>query len=74
MVRFPVTCPDCSSELLASFSLSAVADALINDRPVRLYAACHDRSWDASDLEVHQIREYMSAIWLPTLRRESLLT
>ena len=61
-VRFPVTCPMCGSELLAEMASNDIAGALVNHRRIRLYASCHDVSWDASDVEIRQLREYMEAI------------
>ncbi|HEV7612829.1 MAG TPA: hypothetical protein VGO37_13185 [Steroidobacteraceae bacterium] len=65
-VRFPVKCPVCGNEALGSYRIADVVDALINDRKIRLYATCHDRSWKASDVEVQQLREYLGAVWLDT--------
>jgi hypothetical protein len=54
--------------LIGSFAVSDIAGALINGRRIRLYAICHDASWDASDIEVDQIREYLGAVWLDAHR------
>lgn len=64
MVRFPIKCPECGIESVGSFHVADVAAALIANRPIRLYAICHDRSWDASTVEQHQIREYLGSVWL----------
>jgi C4-dicarboxylate-specific signal transduction histidine kinase len=61
-VRFPVKCPICGSELLTEMAGTDITSALINNRRIRLYASCHDVSWDASEVEVRQLREYMEAI------------
>jgi C4-dicarboxylate-specific signal transduction histidine kinase len=61
-VRFPVRCPICSSELLTEMAGTDITSALINNRRIRLYASCHDVSWDASEVEVRQLREYTEAI------------
>jgi C4-dicarboxylate-specific signal transduction histidine kinase len=61
-VRFPVKCPICGSELLTEMAGTDITSALINNRRIRLYASCHDVSWDASEVEVRQLREYVEAI------------
>ena len=64
MVRFPVKCPECGIECGGSFRVTDVAAALTANRPIRLHAICHDRSWDASTVEQHQIRDYLGPVWL----------
>jgi hypothetical protein len=64
LVRFPVTCPECGSESIGIFRISDIAVALVESRKIQLYANCHARSWDASDAEQDQIREYLGAVWL----------
>lgn len=65
-VRFPVTCPMCEAESLTSLTISEVALAIINNRSVQLHAICHGVTWDASDIEMQQIREYLGSVWLST--------
>jgi hypothetical protein len=60
-VRFPVTCPKCGTERLGEFPADVVADALVRGADICLVATCHDVIWDASALEVEQIREYLGA-------------
>lgn len=60
-VRFPVNCPLCARELLTELSAAEVEEALTAGAAIRLRAACHDVCWDASELEVEQIREYLGA-------------
>ena len=60
-IKFPVTCPKCRQEVLATLQIGAVAAALISGRAVRLYAVCHDVYWDAHHIEIEQLREYMGA-------------
>jgi hypothetical protein len=60
-VRFPVTCPVCARALLTELPVALIAETLIKGSPIRLHAGCHDVSWDASQLEVEQIREYLGA-------------
>jgi hypothetical protein len=63
-VRFPVSCPVCRREALAEYRYADLLGALINHRPIRLYAACHDTSWAASYVEVQQIRSRIGAAQL----------
>jgi hypothetical protein len=58
-IRFPVTCPKCGTERLTEFPVDVVADALLWDSAICLVATCHDVIWDATELEVEQIREYL---------------
>jgi hypothetical protein len=60
-VRFPVTCPLCARALLTELPVALIAEALIVGSPIRLHASCHDVYWDATELEVEQIREYLGA-------------
>ena len=66
-IHFPVKCPICFQELLTGFRISVVADAL-DTGDLRLYANCHLASWDASEAELAQIREYLDATWNENLR------
>ena len=68
VIRFPITCPKCRQEVLATLPLGIVAAALISGRPLRLYASCHDVYWDAHHTEIEQIREYMAAPSLQALQ------
>lgn len=66
-IALPVKCPICSRELLAGFRISVVADAL-KSGDIRLYASCHLASWDASEAELDQIREFLDTTWGENLR------
>jgi len=66
-IQFPVKCPVCLQELLTGFRISVVADAL-NTGDLRLYANCHLASWDASERELAQIREFLDATLSENLR------
>jgi hypothetical protein len=57
-IPFPVTCPHCGEESLAEFRATVLADAMAGD-PIRLYATCHLVSWDASDVELENIRRHL---------------
>jgi hypothetical protein len=61
LVRFPVTCPICARALLTELPVALIAEALIVGSSIRLHARCHDVYWDATELEIEQIREYLSA-------------
>jgi hypothetical protein len=61
LVRFPVLCPTCASETLTAVPAKVVIAALINGGTVRLHATCHDKWWDATAVELQQIREYLAA-------------
>jgi hypothetical protein len=67
-IRFPVTCPKCRQESLATLPLGVVASALIGGQAIRLHASCHDVYWDAHDSEIEQIREYMATPSLHALQ------
>jgi hypothetical protein len=69
-IRFPVTCPLCARALLTELPVGVIAGALIVGSSIRLHASCHDVYWDATELEVEQIREYLSAAVLTGHRRE----
>jgi hypothetical protein len=62
-IRFPVTCPKCGKERLTKFPLNVVADALLRGSGLRLVSACHDLTWDATELELEQIRQYLGVAW-----------
>jgi hypothetical protein len=66
LVRFPVSCPTCCKEALAEYRQADVLGALVNDRPIRLYAPCCDASWTASYIEMQQIRAHLGAARLDT--------
>ena len=59
-ILFPVKCPICLQESLTGFRISVVAEAL-QTLEIRLYANCHVTSWDASDVELEQMRHYLDA-------------
>jgi hypothetical protein len=56
-----VSCPVCRREVLAEYRYADLLGALINHRPIRLYAGCHDTSWAASYVEIQQIRSRIGA-------------
>jgi hypothetical protein len=63
-IRFPITCPRCGQESLTKFRAVIVTISLVEWHTMRLYAPCHAVFWDASDLELEQIRAYLGASWI----------
>lgn len=61
-IRFPVTCPRCGNEVLMVLPVPVLASALNTCTNIRLHASCHDQWWDASHVELEQIREYFDAL------------
>ena len=59
-ILIPVRCPICSQEPLTGFRVSVIAEAL-QTLEIRLYSECHLTSWEASEFELAQIREYLYA-------------
>jgi hypothetical protein len=70
-VRFPVTCPICARALLTELPVAVIAEALIMGSSIRLHANCHDVHWDATELEIEQIRQYLGAGVVTDHRREA---
>ena len=60
-VRFPVNCPECARELLTQMPMAVIERALSVGAAIRLRASCHDVHWEATALEVEQIRQYLDA-------------
>ncbi len=71
LVRFPVSCPICRRLVLAEYRHVDVVGALLNDRPIRLYAACCDKSWTASYIEVRQIGAHLGTARLESRGRHA---
>jgi hypothetical protein len=59
LVQLPVSCPICRKAGIAEYRRADVVGALLNDRPIRLYARCCDKSWTAGYVEMQQIRAHM---------------
>jgi hypothetical protein len=66
-ILLTVKCPICMQQSVTGFRISVVADAL-ETGDIRLYADCHVASWDASEAELEQIREFLDATWSEDLR------
>jgi hypothetical protein len=67
-IRFPVVCPQCANEALGEYAVTEVAAALLCSKPLRLFAPCHNLSWEAGPSEIEQIREYLAVADLGTRR------
>ena len=61
-IRFPVICPVCARALLTEMPVGPIAEALVAGSPIRLHASCHDVYWDANQVEIEQIRQYLGAV------------
>jgi hypothetical protein len=67
ILRFPTVCPRCSRESLSALPLAVITAALTNGEKLRLRAeCCHEVTWDATEVEREQLREY----WLSTTMDE----
>jgi len=61
-VRFPVACPKCGTERLTELPVDVVADALQKGSDICLVAICHDVIWNATELELEQIHQYLGTV------------
>lgn len=61
-IRFPVSCPVCAQPSLTEMPVGQIAEALIAGLPIRLHTNYHDVYWDATQVEIEQIREYLGAV------------
>jgi hypothetical protein len=66
MIRIPVTCPVCRKQSLMELTVSDLAIALLAEGCARLYAPCHDLSWNASSAESDQIRQHLRFKEIPS--------
>jgi hypothetical protein len=66
-ILLPVKCPICSQESLTEFRVAVVADALATG-DLRLYSGCHVASWDASEADLKEIREFLDVTWSENMR------
>jgi hypothetical protein len=63
-VRFAVTCPHCGNEVIGEYPVAEVAVALLlKSTSFKLYAACHNHHWNASQQEMKQIRQFLGSRW-----------
>ena len=70
-ILLPVTCPVCSQKAMTEYRISVVTDAF-DCGDIRLYASCHVASWEASEAELAQIREFLDADWSETPQSAAL--
>jgi hypothetical protein len=71
-IRIPVICPLCRAESLQSFDVALLASALLQQAPIQLRTLCHSTCWEASSLELEQIREYLREHGLLMLEADEL--
>jgi hypothetical protein len=68
-IRFPVTCPLCTRAMVTELPVALVAEALLIGSSIRLHVGCHDVQWNATDIEIEQIREYLGTGVLSSIRK-----
>jgi hypothetical protein len=61
-LKFTVTCPSCALQSRAEISIAVIANALLMDQSIRLYASCCDQYWTATFVEREQLRKTLSAM------------
>jgi hypothetical protein len=61
-LKVPVTCPSCALVSLEEISIALVANALLTEKNIRLYASCHDLYWTATFVEREQLRKILSTM------------
>jgi hypothetical protein len=54
-INFPATCPECGKQWVMNFKSSYIAECLNAGEPIKMYAQCHDKTWDASAAELQQL-------------------
>jgi hypothetical protein len=54
-IRFPIHCPICKQESTSQRTKSEILDALDGNKPIRVYAECHDWHWDLGADERKQL-------------------
>jgi hypothetical protein len=65
IIRFPVICPICFQESIASHELAPIAAAILRGSPISLETDCHKATWTAGCTEREQIRQYLAAgVWV----------
>ncbi len=63
LVRFPVVCPDCLEEHLASIPIEIIAAALADKCRISSQATDLDSfGWDAAEAGRRELHEYLAAI------------
>jgi hypothetical protein len=64
VIHIPVQCPACGKKSLAHFPVLVIVTAITRQDHLRLYSACHDISWDASNFEMQAVRQFLGAEWI----------
>jgi hypothetical protein len=54
-IRFPVNCPICKQEWTSQRTKLELLDAFDNNKPIRVYAECHDWHWDLGERERNEL-------------------
>lgn len=62
IIRFPVVCAKCGRESLLEYPLTTMATRLNKLHRLPLEAKCCGVVWDATAVELEQIREYLGAV------------
>jgi hypothetical protein len=63
LIRFPVVCPDCHSEHLASIPVDIIAAALAKTCRISMPATRRNSfGWNATQAEIRELHKYLSAI------------
>jgi hypothetical protein len=57
-IRFPVVCPICGGDSLASHWLKDIVGALCLAQPIALRSQCHGARWLANQSEIAQLQDY----------------
>jgi hypothetical protein len=60
-VLMPVRCPECGEEWLEGFPVELAAGALLSGGRIRIRGRCHSPEWDATAIEMGQMRQYLGA-------------
>lgn len=55
-INFPATCPECGQQVVMNFKPAYIEQCLSAGEQIKMYASCHDKTWDASASEVQQLR------------------
>lgn len=63
-ILIPVKCPQCGATEQVAFPVVVVVAAVTAWGQLRLFATCHEVSWDASVSEIQSIREHVGDPWL----------
>jgi hypothetical protein len=68
-LKVPVTCPSCALQSVTEISIAVVANALLTEKNIRLYASCCDLYWTATFVEREQLRQTLSTMKVETRQR-----